>query len=157
MGVQFGHQRLMQLLQLIERQAGARLTIGAAAADGQPLAMLSIPRLYFANDLPTGTARTEHLTQKRPEREVQRIEALATVEPFRTLSQQGRRQPWTEPLTQLAQSLLTQLLGLRAELIKLGAALPAQKPVRNPRKKRCGLKHPKAYEPVQFVQFQTAI
>ncbi len=106
-----------------QRPPGPRPTGGAGPAVGQRPLMLRVPSLPLADDLPTGTARTQDLTQERPEGQIQRIKPLTAVASPGGLGQKLRRQPRAENLTQPTQRGLAPLFGLGAQLIELGAAL----------------------------------
>jgi len=95
-------QMLVSGFELGQRQPGARLTIGSGAAVALRPALRRIPRLHLADDLVAGTARTQDLTEKSPERQFQRIKAFPAVEAVRARGQEIGGQPRSENLAQAA-------------------------------------------------------
>ena len=138
---EFLGQMLMRGFELGQWQADPCLAIRAGAAVRLRPTLRRIPRLYLANDLATGAARIQDLTEKSPERQLQRVKAFATVEAANARSQKIRGQPRAENLAQPAQAGLAHPMGLRAQRIKLGTPLPAAKLVENTGKKGGPLHH----------------
>jgi hypothetical protein len=139
---EFLGQTLVKFQQARQRQTSPRLAISTRATGGQRFVLRHAPRLHFTDDLPARTTRTQNLAQKRPEGQVYGIGALAAVDPFGGGRQSGGGQPGPENLAQPTQRRPPPLLGLRAQLIEWGTALPPQKAVGKARKEWCVLTHP---------------
>jgi len=110
-----------------KRESAAGLAVGAGTGAGQWRIARGLPGLQFAQRLPTGTLRTEHLGQERPEGSATAEEPLSASSAFGGWFQQARRYIVGEEAGELAQRGALKSLRLMLEPLTYRARRAAEK------------------------------